>query len=89
MWEDKLILAAQIVLFIALLPTIYDKKHKPSKSTSVVTALALAAMSVALYSLKAYTGAFMTFANAVAWLVIFYQRLVLDKLDKKLKFINS
>ena len=89
MWEDKLILAAQIVLFFALLPTIFEKRHKPAKSTSFITASALAAMSLALYSLSAYAGALMTFVNAIAWLVIFYQRLVLDRLEQKFNLNNN
>jgi hypothetical protein len=71
-WQDWVAGTSQLVLFLALLPTIFGT-NKPELLTSIITALALSTLSITFFSLKLpYSGA-ISFCTALAWYVLFFQ----------------
>ncbi len=71
---DYTIVAAQLFLLVALLPAIANKIDKPPFLTSMGSGAALFAMSYALLSLGAKSGAILTLLNALAWIYLAYQK---------------
>ena len=73
-WQDVVITIGQMLLFLALLPSIYSK-HKPNKHTSLLTGSILAVFSFTFWTLGLYYGAFTSALVALAWFVLFIQKI--------------
>jgi hypothetical protein len=67
-WQDLVILAAQIVMLVGLWPTLRDKRRWPHPTTAVATGIALAAMALALGSLALWLSTTMVVCQSIAWL---------------------
>jgi len=73
---DYIITIAQVVFLLMLVPAIVSKTDKPPSITSFGTAISLCAMAYALVSLHAFLGATLTSANAIAWFVLGFQKVL-------------
>lgn len=71
-WQDYVLAVCIFAFNIALVPTVLGKS-KPALSTSVVTALALAATVVVYVSLSLWYAASMGTLNALLWITLAVQ----------------
>lgn len=72
-WQDIVLLFGNLVFFLALIPSILSA-NKPSKWTSLFTALALTAFSFTYYSLGLVYGTITVALSAIGWWVLFFQK---------------
>ena len=72
-WQDFVFMFGNIVFFLALIPSIMSE-DKPSKWTSLSTAIVMTIFVVTYYSLSlmyaTVTGSF----SALAWWVLYFQK---------------
>ncbi|MBN9599943.1 MAG: hypothetical protein J0G28_09775 [Afipia sp.] len=66
-WQDWMILTAQGVLLISLLPTFTNKSKWPHRLTSAGTSLALLLMAVSLWSLSLIASTVIVSLQVVIW----------------------
>lgn len=74
-WQDWVLTAGQLVLFLALLPSVFSAA-KPHLASSAMTSVVLYTFTVAFWSLGLVWGASMSALVASTWLILFLQRLV-------------
>ncbi len=67
-WQDWMILTAQAVLLISLLPTFTNKSKWPHTLTSAGTGFALLLMAGALWSLSLIASTVIVSLQAMIWL---------------------
>lgn len=66
-WQDVVLASATVVFFVALLPSMLDRKTQISRRTSVPTAGAVWVQGLTFASLGLGWTAFGTFCIAAAW----------------------
>lgn len=71
-WQDLVIGAAQWVLFLSLLPSVFSD-DKPALATSFLTFVTLSTMAVAFVTLSFWNSAIGTAAGAFTWGVLALQ----------------
>ena len=74
MWQDRIIAGCNVVLAVALLPSIFSF-DKPAWATSLLTAVALTVISVCFGTLKLKWTATSLSVTAVLWYILFFQVL--------------
>lgn len=72
-WQDILIGSAQAMLAIGLVPAIIHH-HKPPLTTSLVTALGMAAFAVAFSTLGLWWSTAMSLVQFVLWITLALQK---------------
>lgn len=77
-WQDLVLAAGSLFFFIALLPSIFSAK-KPHWASSLITGSILIVFSVVDVTLGLYYAAGMNVLSAVAWFVLFVQRVRKDR----------
>ena len=83
MIQDYIIAATQWGFLIALLPTLLHKTHKPAILSSLWTGALLLILSATFLSLSLINGALSSFAVAIVWFILAYQRFRLDRAGKR------
>ncbi len=81
-WQDIVIGLAQICFVFALLPSLRSH-HKPAASTCVMNVLLISTITVCLFTLKLWFSALTACSVDIAWVVLAFQKIKLDKLSKK------
>lgn len=71
-WQDLVLLIGNFMFFLALVPSIMSD-HKPSKWTSLPTAVVLSIFAFTYHSLGLVFGTCMVALSALAWWVLFFQ----------------
>lgn len=66
-WQDFVILGAQLAMLVFLVPTLRSPEHWPKRITSRVTAIALISMAIAFASLALWLSAASTAAIGAGW----------------------
>ncbi len=86
-WQDIVIALANLVFSIALLVQVYygfKEKSGPIKYyTSVPTFLGLFAISITFLTLSLYFSASVTFLAGIMWFILFIQRVIYQKNEKR------
>ncbi len=72
-WQDLVLMIGNILFLIALLPSIFSTE-KPSKWTSLLTAVTLSVFSVTYFTLGLTFATVTVSATAIAWWTLFFQR---------------
>lgn len=72
-WQDLVFMFGNIVFFVALVPSIMSE-HKPSKWTSLSTAIVMTIFVVTYYSLSFMYATFTGALSALAWWVLYFQK---------------
>ncbi len=78
MWQDVLLAIVNWTLFVSLIPTVLSKTQKPTLLTSILTAVALAAITFTYATLSLWFAALPVLLTASAWFVLAYQRYKLN-----------
>jgi hypothetical protein len=82
-WQDIVVAIANILFGYSLVYQVYFgfKKRKGllSKQTSILTTIALYALSVAYFSLNLYLSAVIGIFNGTMWLLLFIQGIIYEK----------
>ena len=73
-WQDAVLTVGNIIFFLALIPSIVSK-DKPSKWTSLSTALALTAFSFTYFTLNLTYSTIAMAATSLAWWVLYFQKI--------------
>lgn len=71
-WQDAVLTGGALVLFIALLPSVFSKS-KPAAATSIMTGIVLAIFSVTYTTLGLWFAATTTGITSLTWFVLFWQ----------------
>jgi len=83
LWQDIVIVVANIIFFISLVPQVYYgfivKKGFITLATSGPIAIGLYAISISFYTLNLYFSSIILFVTGTLWLVLFIQRLMYRK----------
>lgn len=74
-WQDLVLLIGNFIFFAALVPSIISS-DKPSRWTSLPTAIVLTVFAFTYYSLGLNYGTFMVALSAIAWWVLFFQMML-------------
>ncbi len=72
-WQDWVLGVGQLVLFLALIPSLITKQ-KPVLSTSIISALVLSSFATTFISLQLWFGGLATTFSALAWYTLAWQR---------------
>ncbi len=72
-WQDAVLMAGNIVFFVALLPSITGI-DKPSRWTSLMNAVTLSIFTYTYYTLSLPYAALGMAPTAIAWWVLFFQK---------------
>ena len=67
-WQDLVILGAQLTCLISLIPTLRDRSKWPPIATTLPTAIALLAMASTFLTLGLFLSAALVFGLGFAWL---------------------
>lgn len=73
-WQDIVLTIGNLVFFVALLPSIFST-NKPSRWTSLGNAIFLSLFAVVYFTLSLTLATTMVVLTAVAWWVLFFQKL--------------
>lgn len=73
-WQDWVLMIGNLIFFLALLPSIFSK-DKPNVWTSGPTSAVLSAITVTYWSLGLKFGSVMLGLSALAWCVLFFQKI--------------
>jgi len=80
LWQDAVIMVANIIFFISLVPQVYygfkEKKGFITLATSGPIFIGLYAISITFYTLNLYFSSVILFVTGTLWLVLFIQRLM-------------
>jgi hypothetical protein len=76
LWQDVVITVGQVLLFLALLPSIFSP-NKPDKKTSLLTGAILAVFAFTFWTLGLYYGSLTSALVSLAWFVLFAQKVFL------------
>ncbi len=83
LWQDIVIVVANIIFFASLVPQVYygfkEKKGFITLATSGPIAIGLYAMSISFYTLNLYFSSIVSMMTGTLWLVLFIQRLMYRK----------
>ena len=83
LWQDIVIMIANIIFFISLVPQVYfgfkEKKGFITLATSGPIAIGLYAISISFYTLNLYFSSIVLFVTGTLWLALFIQRLIYKK----------
>ncbi len=83
MWQDILISVVNIIFVFALFSQVYygfkKKKGLIILRTSFLNALGLFTISIAFLTIPLYFSAIFTALNAIFWAILFFQRIVYQK----------
>jgi len=74
LWQDVVLFVGNIVFLIGIFPSIFSK-DKPSKWTSLPTAIALTSFSFVYYSLSLTLSTVLVALCALGWWVLFFQKI--------------
>lgn len=78
-WQDIVMMAANIIFVVSLVPQISkgfrQKKGFISVFTSLPTAIGLFMVAYALYTLGLYLSSAITLVSALLWLTLFIQKI--------------
>ncbi len=72
-WQDVVLLVGNAIFFIALIPSIVSE-HKPSKWTSLITALVLTTFTFTYFSLNLTYSTFTVALATLAWWILYFQK---------------
>ncbi len=82
-WQDIVIMAANIVFSVALIPQVFHgfkkKKGFIKVTASLPTFIGLYAMSFSLFTLSLFFSAVFSAVTGTLWLMMFIQRLIYQK----------
>ncbi len=73
-WQDVVLTVGNTLFLIALIPSIFSE-FKPSKWTSLLTAATLTVFTFTYYTLDLVYATSMVGLTAVAWWILFFQRI--------------
>ena len=76
LWQDWIIAISQIVLSLALLPSIFSS-HKPHPRTSVLTSVTLSILAYTFFTLDLWLSAAGTAVGALGWYILLFQKVLL------------
>lgn len=71
-WQDIVLTGGALVLFVALLPSVFSKS-KPAAATSIMTGAVLAIFSFTYTTLNLWFAATTTAITSITWFVLFWQ----------------
>lgn len=74
MWQDYVFFIVQLILALALLPSIYSK-DKPNFKSSILMSICLLVITFTNLTLNLWFGALGAFANVVMWTILAFQKL--------------
>jgi len=79
MWQDAVIVGIQVILIIALVPTLLHPNQKPTVSTSLMNFVPLIILSITYLTLELIGSAIAGTILALEWGFLAYQRYRLNK----------
>jgi hypothetical protein len=72
-WQDWVIAVGQLILFVALLPSIFSD-DKPNNWSSLISALVIALFGFTFWTLGLLWSAFASVLASLAWFILFFQK---------------
>jgi hypothetical protein len=72
-WQDAVVLVAQLVCLVSLIPTLMDRESWPPIATTLPTGAALTAMATAFITLELYLSAVLVYGLSAAWLYMTFR----------------
>ncbi len=82
-WQDIVLAVSFAVFNIALIPSVFNKHHKPAFYTCLLTTTFLIPGLIVYISLSLWYAAFMTAINIVLWGTLLIQRYLMNKSSDK------
>lgn len=79
-WPDALMMIANIIFIIVMIPTVHRSDSKPALLTSIGVTIGMILMVVADTALEGYWSAFFMAINTIQWVVLAWQRWRIDGL---------
>lgn len=79
MWQDWALTVVQFVFIASLLPTVLHPEHKPTLSTSIVTACGVCTVAYVYWTLSLWVSFFAGVVLGIEWATLAYQRWRLDR----------
>lgn len=75
-WQDLVLTVGQLIFFVALLPSVFSK-NKPSKWTSLITAVVLISFGFTFFSLGMVYSTIVAVLNSFVWGILYVQKRIL------------
>jgi len=82
MWQDWVIAGVQAIIALSLIPTVRHATHKPTMSTSVLTATGMFILSLTFATLALWFATLMSAVIGALWTILAYQRYRLNVRDR-------
>lgn len=78
LWQDFVLIIGQIILAVALLPSVFGK-DKPVLSTSLMSGTVVTIIAFTFVTLSLWLTAVGTALIAILWFILAYQKYSMDK----------